>query len=92
MAEKISFAFHKPPKELEVRKIKTDRINDTYGSGYGKVRWRVEKIQLTGSPIRTGDILTTSRVYELARTIDRKAAHQFDLYNPKKDYDTREEE
>jgi len=31
-------------------------------------------------------------VYEIARTIDRRAAHQFELYNPKGVYDVREKD
>ena len=92
MVEKIVFTFKQPPKELEVRKIKTDRVNETYGSWFGKIRWRVEKEQVPGIPVKVGDILTTSRVYQIARAIDKKAAHQFELYNPKRVYDTREEE
>lgn len=92
MVEKIVFSFRHPPKELEVRKVKTDRVNDAYGSWYGKVRWRVEKIHVPGSSVKVGDLLPASRVFEIARTIDRKAAHQFELYNPKRVYDTREAE
>jgi hypothetical protein len=92
MAEKIVFRFERPPKEFQVRKVKTDRINDAYGSWYGKIRWRVEKIHVTGIAVKEGDLLTTSRVFEIARTIDKKAAHQFELYNPKRIYDTREGE
>ena len=92
MVEKIVFKFEHPPKEFQVRKIKTDRVNDTYGSWFGKIRWRVEKIRVPGISVKEGDLLPTSRVYEIARTIDKKAAHQFELYNPKREYDTREEE
>jgi hypothetical protein len=92
MVEKVIFAFRRPPKEFEVRKVKADRINDTYGSWFGKTRWRVEKISVPGISVKVGDVLSTGRVYQIARTIDRKAAHQFDMYNPKKRYDTREEE
>ncbi len=91
MVEKIIFTFKRPPKELEVRKVRTDRISDTYGSWFGKVAWRVEKVDVPGISVKVGDILTTSRVYQIARTIDRRAAQQFDLYNPKGVYDTREE-
>ncbi len=92
MVEKIVFTFEQPPKEFQVRKVKTDRVNDAYGSWYGKIRWRVEKILLPGISVKEGDLLPTSRVYEIARTIDKKAAHQFELYNPKREYDTREEQ
>ena len=92
MVEKIVFTFKQPPKEFQVRKVKMDRVNNAYGSSYGKIRWRVEKIRVPGISVREGDLLPRSRVYEIARTIDKKAAHQFDLYNPKRLYDTREEE
>lgn len=92
MAEKIVFSFRKPPKELEVRKIRTDRIHDACGSAYGKIRWRVEKIHVPAISVRVGDILTTSRVYEIARTVDKKAAHQFDLHHPKDITDAQEKE
>jgi hypothetical protein len=92
MVEKIVFTFRHPPKELEVRKVKTDRVNETYGSWYGKVRWRVEKIHVPGISVKVGELLTASRVYEIARTIDRRAAHQFELYNPKGVYDVREKD
>ncbi len=92
MVEKTVFMFKHPQKELQVRKVKTDRVNEAYGSWYGKIRWRVEKIRVPRIPVKKGDLLTTSRVYEIARTIDKKAAHQFELYNPKRVYDTREEE
>ena len=92
MVEKIVFTFERPPKAFQVRKVKTDRVNDAYGSWYGKLRWRVEKISVPGISVKEGDLLTTSRVYEIARTIDKKAAHQFELYNPKRVYDAREDE
>ena len=92
MVEKIVFAFKRPPKELVVHKVKTDRVNDAYGSWFGKIRWRVEKIQVPGSPVKEGEILTTSKVYQIARTIDKKAAHQFELYNPKPIYDPLEQD
>ncbi len=91
MVEKILFTFKSPPKEFEVRKIKTDRVNEAYGSWFGKVRWRVEKVQVAGISVKVGDVLTTAKVYQIARTIDQKAAHQFELYNPKQKYDTQEE-
>ncbi len=92
MVAKVVFVFKRPPKELEVRKVKIDRVNDAYGSWYGKIRWRVDKIEVPGSSVKVGDILPTSRVYQIARTIDKKAAHQFELYNPKSKYDTQEED
>ena len=92
MVEKTFFSFKRPPKELEVRKIMTDRVNDTYGSWYGKIRWRVEKVAMPGCSVKSGDIISTSRVYQIARTIDQKAAHQFELYNPKPKYDPQEED
>ena len=92
MVEKIVFRFERAPKEFQVRKVKTDRVNDAYGSWYGKIRWRVEQIRVPGIAVKEGDLLTTSRVYEIARTIDKKAAHQFELYNPKRVYDTRDGE
>jgi hypothetical protein len=92
MVEKIVFTFKQPPKEFQVRKVKTERANDTYGSWYGKIQWRVEKIRVPGISVKEGDLLPTSRVYEIARTIDKKAAHQFELYNPKRVYDAREDE
>ncbi len=92
MVEKIVFAFKHPPKELEVRKVKTDRVNEAYGSWFGKIRWRVEKVHVPGISVKKGDILTTARVFQIARTIDKKAAHKFELYNPKRVYDTQEEE
>ncbi len=91
MVEKIVFSFKQAPKELQVRKVKSDRVNDAYGSWYGKVRWRVEKVNVPGISVKEGDLLTTSRVYEIARTIDKKEAHKFELYNPKRVYDTNEE-
>ncbi len=91
MVEKILFSFKRPPKELEVRKIMTDRVNDACGSWYGKIRWRVDKVEMPGCSVKVGDIIPTSRVYQIARTIDKKAAHQFELYNPKPKYDTQEE-
>ena len=92
MVEKIVFTFKQPPKEFQVRKVKTERANDTYGSWYGKIQWLVEKIRGPGISVKEGDLLPTSRVYEIARTIDKKAAHQFELYNPKRVYDAREDE
>ncbi len=92
MVEKIVFVFKHPPKELTVRKVKIDRANDAYGSWYGKIRWRVEKIEVPGCPVKEGAIVPTSRVYQIARTIDKKAAHQFELYNPKPIYDPLEED
>ena len=92
MVEKVVFAFKRSPKEFVVHKIKRDRVNDAYGSWYGKIGWRVEKIELLGCSVKAGDVLTTSKVYEIARTIDYKAAHQFELYNPKSLYDPSEQD
>jgi len=92
VVEKVVFTFRRPPKELQVRKIKRHRISDTYGSWFGRIGWKVERINVPGISVHVGDIISTSKVYEIARTIDKKAAHQFDMYNPKRVYETRGEE
>lgn len=76
--EKVHFAFRSPLAVLEVRKVKKDRGATR---DFGKIAWRVTNVSIPGGAVQVGDVLTTRRVFHLARGIDREAAHAFDQEN-----------
>jgi len=78
IGEKVVFAFRNNVAELEVKKIKRDRGATR---DYGKIEWLVTRANIPGSSLRPGAMLTTRRVYHLARDIDPIAAHAFDMEN-----------
>ena len=76
--EKVVFAFKNQLLELEVRKVKR---HSSTTSDYGKILWRVTKATIPGSALKVGDILPTRRVFFIAKDIDPRAAHAFDMEN-----------
>ena len=76
--ERVLFSFRNQVAELEVKKMKRDRGPNR---DYGKIEWVVTKVSIPGCAVTPGTILTTRRVYHLARDIDPMAAHAFDMDN-----------
>lgn len=76
--EKVFFTFRNSLAELEVRKVKRNRCRT---GTYGKIEWRVTRANVPGAAIKVGDVLPTRRVYNIARAIDPRAAHAFDMEN-----------
>jgi len=76
--EKTVFTFRSHLLEFEVRKLKR------YSSGtsnYGKIVWQVTKSNIPGTALKVGDLLPTRRVFYIAKDIDPRAAHAFDMEN-----------
>jgi len=76
--EKVVFSFTNHLLEFEVRKVKRHR---GLTSSYGKVMWEVTKAAIPGAAVRVGDVLPTRRVFFIAKDIDPRAAHAFDMEN-----------
>jgi len=76
--EKVRFNFRNDLAELEVYKVKRDR---SATSNYGKILWRVTVAEIPGAAIKVGDVLPTRRVFFVAKDIDPRAAHAFDMEN-----------
>lgn len=76
--EKIVFNFKNHLIELEVRKVKR---NTSLTSHYGKILWQVIKVNIPGSAIKVGDVLPTRKVFLIAKDLDPRAAHAFDMEN-----------
>ena len=76
--EKVVFNFKNSFAELEVRKVKRNR---SMTSTYGKILWQVTKAEIPGTALKAGDILPTRRVFYVAKDIDARAAHAFDMEN-----------
>ena len=74
--EKVEFTCHNGLVEFAVRKVKRSYSNT---SRYGKIQWRVTKAKIPGTAVKPGDILPTRRVFLLAKDIDPRAAHAFDM-------------
>jgi hypothetical protein len=76
--EKTVFTFKNELLELEVRKVKR---HHSLTSHYGKVVWQVTKAVIPGTAVKIGDVLPTRRVFFIAKDIDPRAAHAFDMEN-----------
>ncbi|MFQ5666824.1 MAG: hypothetical protein ACE5I7_10385 [Candidatus Binatia bacterium] len=76
--EKVVFNFKNGLLELEVRKIKR---SSSVTSDYGKVLWRVTKASIPGGAVKVGCALPSRRVFFIAKDIDPRAAHAFDMEN-----------
>lgn len=76
--EKVRYSFRNDIAELEVKKVKRERGPSR---DYGKIEWLVTKASIPGASLAPGQILTTRRVYNVARDIDPLAAHAFDMDN-----------
>ncbi len=76
--EKIVFTFTNRLTEFEVRKVKR---HSSATSNYGKIMWQVTKARIAGTTVKIGDLLPTRRVFFIAKDIDPRAAHAFDMEN-----------
>ncbi len=76
--EKVVFNFKNHLLEFEVRKIKR---HNGLTSNYGKIVWQVTKADIPGIAVKVGDVLPTRRVFYIAKDIDPRAAHAFDMEN-----------
>ena len=76
--EKVVFTFTNQLLEFEVRKLK--RFSSAT-SNYGKIMWQVTKANIPGAAVKVGDVLPTRRVFYIAKDIDPRAAHAFDMEN-----------
>jgi len=76
--EKVVFHFTNDLLALEVRKIKRDKSTT---SEYGKILWQVTRAEIPAGAVRVGDVLSTKRVFFIAKDIDPRAAHAFDMEN-----------
>ena len=76
--EKVYFSFRNHIAEFEVKKMKKDRGATR---DFGKIVWQVTKANIPGTAIKLGDVLPTRRVFYVAKDIDPRAAHAFDMEN-----------
>ena len=76
--EKIVFNFKNRLTEFEVRKVKR---HSSTTSDYGKIMWQVTKSSIPSGTVKVGDVLATRRVFFIAKDIDPRAAHAFDMEN-----------
>lgn len=78
LGEKVYFTFRNHIAELQVKKLKKNRGATR---DFGKIVWQVTKAGIPGAAVKVGDILATRRVYFIAKDIDPRAAHAFDMEN-----------
>lgn len=76
--EKVVFTFKNRQIEFEVRKVKRDASSTRT---YGKILWKVTKYNVPAGAVKVGDVLPTRRVFFIAKDIDPRAAHAFDMEN-----------
>ncbi|MFI5394288.1 MAG: hypothetical protein ACHQ9S_02035 [Candidatus Binatia bacterium] len=76
--EKVTFQFENGLLAFEVRKVKR---HSSTTSEYGKIVWRVTRARIPGSAVKVGDLLPARRVFFIAKDIDPRAAHAFDMEN-----------
>ncbi len=76
--QKVVFTFSNRLLEFEVRKLKR---HSSPTSDYGKIMWQVTRANIPGIAIKVGDVLPTRRVFYIAKDIDSRAAHAFDMEN-----------
>ncbi len=76
--EKVVFSFKNHLLEFEVRKVKR---HSGLTANYGKIVWQVTKATIPGTAVKVGDVLPTRRVFFIAKDIDPRAAHAFDMEN-----------
>ncbi|MBI4514310.1 MAG: hypothetical protein HY699_00630 [Deltaproteobacteria bacterium] len=76
--EKVHFSFSNHVAHFAVKKMKRDRGATR---DFGKIVWQVTQADVPGSALKVGDVLPTRRVFYIAKDIDPRAAHAFDMEN-----------